>query len=324
MEQKRGRGKKSIELRYYEVPEHEVALVLEGEEWVRTYGEETEDLHFHNLMEIGVCRWGEGEMIFDDKSIHYGPGAVSVIPANCLHTTVSREQSLNEWAYFFVDLQSLLESAYPNDAIFVESVMRRLDNHSVFYPNAAADTLHFASMIELAMNEYKPDHIDRDYHNGIVQGLLVSLLLLAARKADEDAEPLPPRVPGLRQIMPAMEYINRNYMNPVTIAELAAACSLSEAQLRRKFQEYLRMSPLDQLTLVRIRNGCRLMNTTSESMLEIALHVGYQSVSSFERNFQKLLGMSPCQYKKLQKDYKSRLLRFKVTAKKGWVSRDDD
>ena len=40
-------------------------------------------------MEIGICRWGQGLMVLEDRHIDYTDGAVTVIPANCLHTTLS-------------------------------------------------------------------------------------------------------------------------------------------------------------------------------------------------------------------------------------------
>lgn len=66
--------KPTIELRYYELPEHEPALALLGPEWQRVYGTEPEDLHFHNLMEIGLCQWGEGTLIVDETRYIYHGG----------------------------------------------------------------------------------------------------------------------------------------------------------------------------------------------------------------------------------------------------------
>ena len=56
-----GKKKKdTIELRFYEIPQNEYVLALLGENWIRDYGHDEVHLHFHNLMEIGVCRNGTG------------------------------------------------------------------------------------------------------------------------------------------------------------------------------------------------------------------------------------------------------------------------
>ena len=46
------------EYRFYEVPEKCPVLALLGEKWVQNYGYQIDYLHFHNMMEIGVCYYG--------------------------------------------------------------------------------------------------------------------------------------------------------------------------------------------------------------------------------------------------------------------------
>jgi AraC-like DNA-binding protein len=53
-------------------------------------------------------------------------------------------------------------------------------------------------------------------------------------------------------------------------------------------------------------------------MEEVAVRVGYPTVSTFNRNFRKIVGTSPYQYKKSRDNYEGKLLNFKVSAKKGW------
>ena len=46
-----GKKKKdTIELRFYEIPQNEYVLALLGENWIRDYGHDEANLHFHNLM----------------------------------------------------------------------------------------------------------------------------------------------------------------------------------------------------------------------------------------------------------------------------------
>lgn len=318
MEKKNSRKKETIQLRYYELPEQEPVLALLGPEWMRSYGTIPEDLHFHNLMEIGLCQWGEGTLCIDGKSYQYQDGAVTLIPANCLHTTLSRDQSLNQWEYLFLDPGQILNKSFPNDPMFVEAVTRRLASGSRFLPAREGEEL--TRLIRSVLDEYRSE---KPYHSEVVQGLLTTLLLLAARLFEGEAEPVQEIHTGLRQIVPAMEYINRFFMNPISIQEMAAQCSLSEAHLRRKFKEYLNMSPNEYLTAVRIRHSCSLLSTTNYSMMEVALQVGYQSVSSFDRNFQRLMGNTPYQYKKNSKDYKGKLLDYRISARKGWKTKED-
>jgi hypothetical protein len=43
----------TVEFRFYEIPKGESALALIGDKWKRIYGMDVDNLHFHNLFEIG-------------------------------------------------------------------------------------------------------------------------------------------------------------------------------------------------------------------------------------------------------------------------------
>lgn len=303
----------TTELRYYELPEQEPALTLQGEEWVRCYGSAGSNaLHFHNLMEIGYCRAGTGKMILEDRVYSYGPGTMTIIPGSCHHTTLSGGQ-LSEWSYLFIEPLQILKRAFPEAPLVADQSYQVLHTHAVcMKPEQAAA---FVPLFEQVLAEYREK---KSCHLEMVYSLLTSLLILAVRRLEHDAPLTSPSVLRMQQIMPAVEHITFCYMEAVTIADLAQLCSMSEAHLRRKFQEYLHMSPLEMLTTARIRNGCQLLNTTTDSVPEVAAKVGYQSVSSFERNFQKLLGLSPYQYRKKSSQLEGQILKYNISAKHGW------
>lgn len=66
--------KKKMEFRYYQLPPGSPILALLGEKWVQNYGYQIDYLHFHNMMEIGVCYYGEGTIVLEDKEIPYDGG----------------------------------------------------------------------------------------------------------------------------------------------------------------------------------------------------------------------------------------------------------
>ena len=69
-----GKKKKdTMELRFYEVPQNEYVLALLGDSWIRDYGHDESNLHFHNLMEIGYCKHGTGELILNEESKPFEP-----------------------------------------------------------------------------------------------------------------------------------------------------------------------------------------------------------------------------------------------------------
>lgn len=125
--------KQEMELRFYEMPQGERVLALIGPTWIREYGNDMSVLHFHNLMEIGFCIDGEGKVEYDEDSLPYGPGVLTVIPKNYPHTTKSVPNTKSYWEYLFFDPVDILRESYPDDALFVEKMEKLVNQNAHYY-----------------------------------------------------------------------------------------------------------------------------------------------------------------------------------------------
>mgnify|MGYP002227650195 CR=1 FL=1 len=74
--------------------------------------------NFHNLLEIGICREGDGNMYLDEDIYQYHDGDITFIPENFPHVTVSYGEVVNFWEYIFIDIHSVIEEMFPNNAAF--------------------------------------------------------------------------------------------------------------------------------------------------------------------------------------------------------------
>ena len=70
--------KEKIEFRYYETPQGFPLIALMGDKWVVPYG--SDPMHFHNYLEIGVCRYGEGTMYLGNSKVPYFAINLSIVP----------------------------------------------------------------------------------------------------------------------------------------------------------------------------------------------------------------------------------------------------
>lgn len=93
---------------------------------------------------------------------------------------------------------------------------------------------------------------------------------------------------------------------------------MSESHFRRVFEESMDMKPVDYINLIRIQCACELLKKTEKSMEEVAVASGFSSISSFNRNFKKILNISPYQWKRSAENYESKLLYCRISAQKGW------
>lgn len=306
--------KDTMEFRFYEIPRGEPALVLYGESWVRVYGHDEFHLHFHNLTEIGICRYGDGDMYLDNDVCRYQNGTLTVIPENFPHITVSDGENANFWEYVFFDMKSIVEELFPGNPVYQSQVIESL-NKSAFISDEKKDKA-IADIINLMIDEAKNK---KPYYQKKISLQLKALIIELVRNCDVSLEEEQPvKGTNMAQIAAALDYINKNYDKPIKAIELANICSMSETHFRRIFEEYINMSPMDYVNLIRIQRACDLMKKTNDSMDLVAVKCGFSTTSTFNRNFKKYLNTSPYQWKINPGNYEHKLLNFRISALKGW------
>lgn len=100
--------------------------------------------------------------------------------------------------------------------------------------------------------------------------------------------------------------------------ELATVCHISETHLRRIFQESFRMSPVEYISWFRVRTACKELRKTNLPVSDVALHCGFTTISTFNRNFRRILEVSPQEWRSAPENYEQKLLKFDIKTKEGW------
>lgn len=119
-------------------------------------------------------------------------------------------------------------------------------------------------------------------------------------------------------ILPALNYIRENYREELRVEELATVCHISETHLRRIFQESFRMSPVEYINWFRVRTACKELRKTNLPVSDVALHCGFITISTFNRNFRRILEVSPQEWRSAPENYEQKLLKFDIKTKEGW------
>ncbi len=307
--------KETMEFRFYEVPQKEMVLALLGDSWNRVYGHDEFHLHFHNLMEIGYCRRGEGDVCFDEQKLRYSASMITVIPANYPHITVSDGEMPNFWEYLFFDPEQIIREIYPDNPIYQREMLELVNKRAVLMHESEHPAL--VDMVKTIMEEMRskrPHYIEAV--RSLARAMIIEIIRLDEQRNNEIMEPA--RMMKSTQITAALEYVNAHYALPLRASELAEVCNMSETHFRRLFEENVNMSPMDYVNLVRIQKACDLMKKTNDSMDMIAVKCGFATTSTFNRNFKKFLSTSPYQWKINPDNYERKLLNFNISALKGW------
>ena len=96
----------------------------------------------------------------------------------------------------------------------------------------------------------------------------------------------------------ACTYIRENYMQPLTVKELAAITCVSPAYFSRLFKEETGQSCKVFLTNIRMNAALEYLLASDLRLYEISEKVGYRNLRNFEEAFRKQYGCYPGDYKK--------------------------
>lgn len=122
-------------------------------------------------------------------------------------------------------------------------------------------------------------------------GLLVGFL------ARQYREPFTAAMREVMSLAKVTSYIHRNYQNPITLEELADVAYMSKNSLLRAFNRCYFDTPIAYLIDLRLRRACALLTIHDYSITEIAFAVGFSDSNYFTRQFHRVYGMTPREYR---------------------------
>lgn len=314
--------KPKIEFRPYQMPTDCPILALLGEKWTQVYGRDIDYLHFHNYLEVGYCYDGTGTMVLGEREYRFGEEeCFTVIPANYLHTTNSDPGKCCKWEYLFIDVEGFFhtfsqtyEMGQSGRYDRTERLIQGINFRATL--RKAKDSPEIAWMIRGIIEIMRQKKV---YYVEEAKGLLAAFLVNIARENrdwDNSGAEFDGRI--AIPVCRAMDYVESHYMEPLKVDDLSDWCHISEAHLRRLFSFYLKMSPLEYINLVRVRMACEYLKTTDEQVADIAHKCGFPTLSTFNRNFRKIQGASPNEWRKNPENYEHKLLQFDVHFEEGW------
>ena len=133
---------------------------------------------------------------------------------------------------------------------------------------------------------------------GLVYTLLMEIVKITSMESLEIKSVQNPNWDKLKKIELAMQYVDTHYAEEIRISDIANAAYISESYLRRIFVENYNMSPLRYVNFVRIDFACKILRDQDLNINEVAQKVGFDNTSTFIKNFKKIVGKTPKQWRK--------------------------
>jgi len=96
----------------------------------------------------------------------------------------------------------------------------------------------------------------------------------------------------------ALACLHREPAHPWTVESLARRVGMSRTRLAERFRHFLGESPMAYLAQWRLKLGAEILQTTGDSVAEVAVATGYGSEAAFNRAFKRAFDCPPAQFRR--------------------------
>lgn len=100
----------------------------------------------------------------------------------------------------------------------------------------------------------------------------------------------------------AKAYIEKYYMNDISLDKISLVAGYSKSHFSRTFKEYVGKNFSKYLIEVRVANAEKLLRSSDKTIYDISLDVGFNDYSYFSKAFKEIYELSP-------KDYRDRKIK---------------
>lgn len=251
------------------------------------YGHRTRALHKHSdCCEVLFIYSGSSKYVVGDHVFSVRKGDLVVTNCDMLHEDILDED--DAVSYYAISMDDVMLEDLPKNHLIANDIC------PVFPADTDEALFHqlFRSIFDF-LSEGRPETEDICHH---LMMTVLTLILQMVRSSK-----IPHMVTGdiSTLIQEVKQYLNDNYMNDISLQSISANFFISPYHLSHFFKEKTGNSPMNYVNRRRIGEAQTLLIRTKDSITEIATHVGFSNLNNFNIQFQKQVGMSPRQYRKV-------------------------
>ena len=113
----------------------------------------------------------------------------------------------------------------------------------------------------------------------------------------QEEDPAENEAAGCFVVKAAMNYLEQHYMEHITLSQVAGRVFVSQWHLSKLINRHLNKNFFDIVNQLRIQKARELLRDPALRVREIAEQVGFADVAHFSKNFKRLIGKSPVEYR---------------------------
>lgn len=257
-----------------------------------------ESCHWHGQVEVNVPFDGDVEYLFNNEVVQIKQGHITLFWA-CTPHQLTLPGDCQKMA--IINLPMHLFLSWPLDRQLINHI-----THGLVIRSLAAQQLSPFEVQRWAQELSSPNEQIRQLTIDEI-GLMLKRFSLSGWEPIQVSKTTRIRSSGNNvsrhaqfYVSQMLEFIGTNFDQALTIEQVAEHVKLNSNYAMGIFQRVMQLTMKQYITAMRINHVRALLSDTDKSILDIALTAGFHSSSSFYSTFNKYVGMSPQNYRKLR------------------------
>ncbi len=240
--------------------------------------------HLHYHVEIAYIEDGGVKAFVDSDSYSLSAGDILVVFPNRIHRFECSGKE--KYKLFIINPDRIPDLAH------------KINHETAQNPviKSAAQNKRLMSLINiLSETETISSYKDNDISEAMVMkgyllaffGELLSMMPMSKSRSDDSH--------AIRSIL---DYCSQNFKQDISLSSLEEEIHLSKYYISHLFGDKLGVSFNEYINSLRVSEACRHLRLGDMSITEISEMSGFGTLRTFNRAFQKQMGMSPSEYRK--------------------------
>lgn len=246
-------------------------------------------VHYHNAYEIYYLQDGNRGYDIKDKTFKVNKGNLILINKFKRHKTFNYDN--NSFNRMLVKFKETSLGSFKNEDYDLLSLFNKGINIIQF---DAKDRIMIENIFAKMEAEKRKDKPGKQlYLKTLLMELLIYINRYVEGKVDDQKESN-----YHVKIVEIMNYIDQNYDKELTLSKLADQFSYSSSYLSSLFKKKSDYTITEYINNTRIKEAQNLLLNGKENITQVSEKVGYNNLVHFGRNFKKITGLTPSEYRK--------------------------
>lgn len=253
---------------------------------------EDEKKALHEAIEIKYFIAGTSTLLVGDKVIEAKAGDVIVVNSYEFHATIGNGKEEGRYHLIIVPLEYFLSEV--TDDLNLKQML--MEKQFRFQTQIRANKFIKSCFLRIIK-----EHVEkRPFHHMIIRSLLLEMFGLLFRESIREQGESGINLENMHSyqtVEPALRHIRDHYKEYITVDGLAELCQLSKHYFCRLFRSVVGKTSMEYLREYRMKVAYAMLESTDETIQQIAEKCGFLDDNYFCRCFRQYYGVSPGKFR---------------------------